>query len=478
MGAGAGFTARVEGRDQIFHQVAWATIWFCLLILFVALRARASHPIVNADELIPVKLSEAMVARGSLDPNWRLADLPDNFRVDQYNFYFYNVVAHGVIQLAGVLGRPALAALRHANLVFQLLALAFALDALRRIGASRLALVVAAALIALAPGMVQDAAMARPESLLYLLSALFVWTLTLPLAQRRRMLLAGAVLGAGIAVKLTFASLAVMLPFLLPRDERSGAALAAPIACLVLGAVAGFAAAAPFALIHPDVYLNGLALLAAQYGGAHPPHSLPAYSVAAQTAWIGSYFLALYGLVPLAALTAPVVLRGPARDLALAGVVSWLVLFGYFALKPVFFERNFAHALVPMLLAAALAVEVLPRPSWRAIAAGLIVLPAAYWSTQIASARGPERLWQFEAAHALAPTQRIFFGAAYAGEMPARCETVAVQDFGDPWSAAYLARLEAGGFKPVAVYRGRFSPVVTSTLQTYLDADMHYLRCP
>ena len=219
--AGRNGVSRIVQRKIDLQLVAWVGYWICLVILFVLLRAKSSN-LVFIDETIPIKISQAMTARGNLDPNWRSADLPEELRYDQYNFYLYNVVAHFVIKVAGWLGRSGLGELRHANLLFQLLALAFAVDALRRIGAGLLALAAAGALITFAPGMVQDAGMARPESLLYLFSALFVWTLTLPLAERRRLLLAGVVLGAGIAVKLTFVSLAVMLPFLAPVRVSPG----------------------------------------------------------------------------------------------------------------------------------------------------------------------------------------------------------------------------------------------------------------
>jgi hypothetical protein len=466
------------GRKIGLQEVALAACWLCLVFAFIALRAKAGHPFVNIDETIPIKISQAMSARGKLDPNWRFADLPEYLRYDQYNFYLYNVVAHAVITAGGWIGRAALASLRNANLLFQLAAAVFALDALRRIGIGRVGLAVAGALIAFAPGLVQDAGMARPESLLYLLSAVFVWTLTLPLSERWRMLLAGSVLGAGIAVKLTFASLAIMLPFVVALRGRPVRELAAGVACFAAGAAIGVIAAAPYAVLHFDAYLSGLAALAAQYASAHPPHSLPVYSAGSQALWICRYFIELYGLAPLAALAGPFLLKGPARNWALALVAAWFVLFVYFAAKPVFFERNLSHAVIPLLLAAALGIATFPG-AWRAVAAALMLFPMAYWSVQIARLTpGPERMTQFEAAHGLTPTHRISFDEVYAGELPGKCETITLQDFNDPWSASYLARLAENDFQPIVLHRGRFRRLVTSTLHTYLDADVHYFRCP
>src|SRR4030095_13690933 len=112
---------------------ALSAYWFLLLVVFIALRAMFRAPMANFDELIPLKLAEAMSARGVLDPNWRLADLPDHLRYDQYNFYLYNMTAYAVIKVAGWFSVAPLSALRLANLGFQLAALAFAAAGPRRI---------------------------------------------------------------------------------------------------------------------------------------------------------------------------------------------------------------------------------------------------------------------------------------------------------------------------------------------------------
>ena len=459
-------------------RVAPAAYWIGLLIVFLALRARQLEAILD-DEWIPLKISEAMRARHSLDPNWRFADVPHYFRYDQYNFYLYNVVAHAVITVGGWLHLAALIALRWANVPFQLLALAFTVDAARRIGAGHFATAVAGALIALAPGMVQDSSTARPESFLYLLSALFLWVLTLPLAERRRMALAGAVLGAGIAVKLTFASLAIVLPFLVPMRGRPVRELAATAASFAAGAAVAVAALAPYALIHFEVYLNGVAYLAAQYNSVHPPHSLPVYDAVSQAAWIGGYFIQLYGFALPAALVAPFLLQGAARQWTLALVAAFLALFVYFASRTVFFERNFAHVLVPLLLAAALGIGALKHRSWRIAAALLTVLPMAYWSMQIVRAIWtPKRLEQFEAANRLQVKHHVPFAEIFAGDIPARCDILSFHDFNDRWTGAYRAKLRQHGFEQIAHYHGGFGPLVTSTLHTYFAADVRYFRCP
>jgi hypothetical protein len=461
--------------------VVLVVYWACVLALFVALRLNISDAELNIDELIPVRISEGMSARGDLDPNWRFADLPWFWNFDQYNFYLYNVVAHGVLKIAAWVGASALPALRLANVFFQLLALAFSLDALRRIGAGHFVLALAGAFLAVAPGMVQDAAMARPESLLYLLVALQIWILTLRLSDRWSAVLFGVVLGLGIAVKATYAVTAVL--FVVPaivtwRERPAGRSLGA-LMLLGLGTAIGIVAGAPYAVLHPDAYLKGIASLTEQYNSGQPPHSRPSHDVGTQALWIGRYFVELYGLVPLAAIAAPFLLSGRARSLAAAFVVLSALLFVYFAGKAVFYERNFSITLIPMLLAAALAAAVLRTNTWRAVAAVVLMVPMAYWSVRIAGAvQDRDSLARFESANALSPSQRMSFADAQDKIVPARCDTIAVIDHNDPWTVQYLALLEAEGFRRIARYRSRFGALVTSTLHTYLDSDMHYLRCP
>jgi hypothetical protein len=229
---------------------------------------------VLGDEAIPIKLSEAMSARGSLDPNWRFADLLPHLHYDQYNFYLYNIIAHGVITVAEWFDRWPVGTLRRANVLFQLLALAFAIDAMRRVGAGRFPWSRGGADHVCAGHGAGCRHRAAGELGVPALRR-FPWALTLPFAERWRMLLAGAAFGAGIAVKLTFASLAVVLPFIVPLRGRPVRDLAATAASFAVGAAIAIAAAAPYALIHFDVYLNGVAALAAQYTGVHPPHALP-----------------------------------------------------------------------------------------------------------------------------------------------------------------------------------------------------------
>jgi hypothetical protein len=231
--------------------------------------------------------------------------------------------------------------------------------------------------------------------------------------------------------------------------------------------------------VHYDTYFAGLRFLEDQYRGGHPPHSLPEYSFGAQALWIARYFLELYGPLWLIALAAPLWLAGRWRLWAIGLAASWLLLAIFFATQSVFFERNLAHALVPLLLAAAIGVSTL-KPVWLRWAGALLMLiPMAYWSSQIALTMKSAPGWlRYEAAHAIAPSLRIGYPEIVSGTMPNRCDTVAVISYNDPRSARYLESLRQAGYVPIGEYDGRFAPLVTSTLHTYLDPNFHYFRCP
>jgi hypothetical protein len=454
--------------------------WIIVLTAFFALRLIRGEALINADELIPIKVAEAMSARGTLDPNWSFADL-GLLQYDSYNFYFYNVLAFFLIKPAQWLGLPPLGVLRVANIAMQLATLWFARAALRRIGAHARSRLLGCALIAVAPGLVQDAYMARPESLIYLLVALLIWILTLDIALISRMAWAGLVLGAGMAVKVTFASagLLVLVPLAESWRQRSLREWSLCAALLGVCALVGFAIAAPYALVYPAVFLSGLAHLADQYRSGQPPHSLPAYSFAGQAFWISRYFIELYGpLLPIAA-AGPLWMAGRARRWAIGLAACWLVLAIYFATQRVFFERNFAHGLVPLLFAAALAVQGIKFSSARYLLAAAMLLPMTYWSLQIAIAtRSAFRPQAYESSHNLTVTHRVGLPAEGQDQNIAGCQTVAIIDYNDPWSRNYVAKLQADGFELIGHYRGRFAPLVTSTLHTYLDPGAYYLKCP
>jgi hypothetical protein len=436
-----------------------------LLAAFTALRLDLRARITNIDESIPIAVSYAMYSSGRLDPNWARAELTPSLRYPQYNFYTYNIASHAVLKLMKFVTVDPLVLLRFANLAYQAIAIAAVVAALWNAGASAMVLWLAAALLTVAPALVHDAHMARPESFLYMLFGLAVLAATLPMGLVARASLVGAVVGIGTACKITFlATGLVFLPFLWPVSRQ-----ALPAATVAAAAtVAGFAISAPYALFNFDVLMNGMRYLFAQYASAHPPHSLLEPSVLGSLAWTAEFLLKLYGPLIPAALILPLFwLRSP---LVIGLWLSALAVILYFAPKPVLFERNLSLG----IFAAAVVLAVLAQRSRLALACALLaLLPMTWWSWQIA-ASNTRRFNTFAAAHL---TQPAPVSDAWQADL-ANCRgRILLRDYGDQLSARLIARAASDGHQIVARYHSRFEALPASTLQAYIDSGHVLLRC-
>ncbi len=440
-----------------------------LLMAFAALRLDLHGRIANIDESIPVAVSYAMYSSGRLDPNWARAELTPSLKYPQYNFYTYNIASHGVLKLTKFLPVDPLILLRFANLVYQAIAIAAVVAALWNVGASTLALWLAAALLTVAPALVHDAHMARPESFLYLLFALAMLSATLRIGLAARAALVGALVGIGTACKITFLVTGLaFLPFLRPVARRTLAAAAAAAAAMV----AAFAITAPYALINFDVFLNGARYLFVQYASAHPPHSLLAPSALGSIAWTAEFLLKLYGPLIPAALILPLVwARSP---LSIGLWLSALAVIGYFAPKPVLFERNLSLG----IFAAVLVLAAVALRSRLALGCAVIAaLPMTYWSTQIALGSGDSRRFGAWAATHIAEPVTAYEVKDWEAGLPRCSGLLLVRDYNDAFSHRLIERAIKAGHEMVARYRSRFDALPVSTLQAYVDPGQVLLRC-
>ena len=463
-------------------------VYAAIAVAFLLLRVTFYAGIYNPDELIPIYVAEGMRLIGHLDPNFLNAPnmFPTpSFMTDQYNLYLYNVLASFIIDATGGDQQRQLFVLRAMNLPLQGTAIGFVVFALRNLGAHIVVQIVAALLLTVAPALVHDAHMARAESFLYLIFAVLFWTMTCPWPIRSRVALAGLLIGAGATIKVTFllAGL-VALPALWTNEWRE---LCRRVSLIAVCIVVAFAACAPYAVLHYDVFLRGVATLREQYSGSQPPHSLPVYSVVAQVEWVGRFFLILYGVMIPAAFAAPFVLR---RRIPAALVGLWLfavATFAYFAPQVVFFERNLC---LGVLAAVPLFVWLLGEIRNRTAVTALLLLavsPMTWFSIQIARASvfrfesvawrhgplaaGAQQRW--EAANIHVPVN-----GSYGGEKIEPCDgAFIVADFNEPASRALIAKIEVAGYPVIARYTSPFTWLPASTLNTYLNSDMVYFSC-
>jgi hypothetical protein len=436
-----------------------------------------------------------MSEAGRLDPNWTVAS-PHYYQYPQYNFYSYNILSHFLIAATAPLGVQPIVVLRIANVVYQLTALALLIAVLSKLQFPPAALLAAAALVTFMPGMAHDAHIARCESLLYLLFAAIMAS-----AVAGRFLLGGVILGFGAAAKVTFlASGLAFVPFLYAA-ATSLPALLRRTATIALATVATFTLAAPYAVLHFPVLVTGLARIHGVYLAHGPGPHRPIDPTPLRDALHAAAFLAVVygGLVP-AAIVAPLFSSphgaqqnaGPRspdcaslhpgyKCLCLGVWLASVAVVATFAPVPFFIERNYSLALFgcAVLLAGWIAFGRARALAVVAFTAALI--PMGHWSVEIALAnneRPMARRGAWQVAHLAAPVTFFWTGKPdVADELPACTGLLAVPDLNDDTSRRVLAYVRATGRKEVGHYVSRFSIAPTSTLHTYLDADVYYFTC-
>lgn len=335
-----------------------------IVLLGCGLRfAYYSIPNEYPDENITVEVVKRMRQTGDWDVNWRLADLPPEFKYDQYNFsshlyatyFFYRVVK----LLPGTLGwrsdRDGFTAYRFLSAFLASIVVLQAVH-LGWMAADRQVAIAGGLLTAISVLLVQDAHYVRPEPFMTVLVVAVV-ALSLPRKGDAywRPGLAGVAMGLLIACKISMLML-VWIPFvaLIPgwRTRRVWVMAAMAIVAIAIGFVAG----APGAVMHPAAFLNGVRKLSEQYHGIHPPHShwdgRPMWDL------MGKYFIASLGWPLIGAFVLGVVALVRKQEwlklTLLAGPV--FVFFGGFATRSVFFERNLSPVMPMLFVVAALGV--------------------------------------------------------------------------------------------------------------------------
>lgn len=469
-----------------------------LLAAFLALRVDFSTAENSMDERIVLSVSKGMSETGRLDPDWTVAS-PHYYRYRQYNFYSYNILSHLLIVATAPLGAQPIVVLRIANVVYQLAALALLIIVLHKLRFPPAALFAAAALVTFLPGMVHDAHIARCESLLYLLFAAVMYC-----AVSGRLIVGGAILGFGTAAKATFlGSGLVFVPLLYGAPSLS--ALLRRSATIGLATLATFALSAPYAVAHFPVLVEGLSRIHGIYV-AHGagPHRLMDPTPLRDALHAAAFLAIVYGSLVPAAIVSPLFCsphaaqrnagaklpdcaplhpgyRASFRRLCLGVWLASVAVIVYFAPVPFFIERNYSLAVFgcAVLLGEWVASGRARALGFIAFAAAL--LPMAYWSVQIALAtaeRPGARRVHWEATHLDQPTTWFWNGELeMAQELPNCSGLLAIPDLNDDFSRRLIDHVRATGRKEVAHYRSRFSIVPTSTLHTYLDADMRYFTC-
>lgn len=450
------------------------------------------------DETIPLAVLQSMRESGTLNTNWAHTDVYPDFRYNQFNFSAYHIVA--ALLSAPIATTPAeqntlLPYLRLLSTVFGVISVVLAGWLGRRVAGNTAGLV-AAAMTGIAVSLFQDSMYARPDTFTTMLTLCLALLATSRSAARLPMvLLTGGVLGLLIATKITFIA---MLPFVLMamqsqvRDHTAHTKAGAFFA----GIAIGFTIGAPYALRQPGQFLHGVTQLFNQYGGQHGPHGVGGGDLLQRLAYSFNYLLQMVGpgFLVLAAIGLAVLARRastPFRLVLLGITLTWL----YFMQSNVFFERNLSHALPFLFIACGTTIAWLlgrvrrpPIAIAAAVGLGLVVaLPAARPTYLLVHHALPgtqhKRLLDIE--QALGQEGYLIVDAILydkpleiqAGDYPCTALVLRVTDYGDRHTAQTLQHaLQRSDFALVARVPGVFQGMPTSTLHTYHETDVVYVR--
>lgn len=491
-----------------------------LLVLAAALRFGSlgfdyGHP----DEVISVEVAKRVAATGSLDTNWRLATtLPAVYRYPQYNFSGYLLAAAGLLAVERwfVPGTDPLLWLRTCSAFLGTLVILLTYLAGRRLFGTAAALC-AAVLVAVNPLLYQDGLYARPETFVTALALLVVFLAaapgpaTAPRARASR-IAAAFLYGVLLASKVSMLLLAPLLLLAVtgradtPPDppRHPAAAWLSHVwgsgKWLALAAVAGFAAGAPYALVHPGDYLSGIKTLQTQYGVGHWPYGSPEGDIIERLGYSADYFHATTGwLIPAALAGGVVALRRREYRALIVLLVAVLTLLR-FSTYPAFFERNVSHVVPFFALFAGYALAALVeaasrsravRPAALVLVLGLVALPSASTTARLRWQElpgTPKKLLEAKRAALerelnirATPLEWVASVTGMRHAIGDRCDgpiLVEMRFAGEDKSEQFSRQLQAEAFHVVARMDATFSDVPTSSLQTYFTPGTLFLYRP
>ena len=256
-----------------------------VMILGVSLRvAYIAHEIYNPDEQTAQAVVRGLSFPDQWDTNWAKNDVSEIFHYNQYNFSSYHYLLYFWKSLIAVFAPDKvhhLGALRTLNgllgLVFML---AVALAMRKSIG--EIAGISAALAGAIIPLLVQDAHYLRCEAMLTTGVAILIWSATWqePLRPWWLLLFNGMIAGWLVAAKATMVlALPLLVLLLIPArspNEKPWRLFCGQTGLISLGVALGFVLGVPYGVAQPQLYLSGLAKLAAEYGHTPwPPYTSP-----------------------------------------------------------------------------------------------------------------------------------------------------------------------------------------------------------
>lgn len=492
-----------------------ASIYFASLVIvfcFFGLNFHQVHKSFNIDEEIPLSVILYLYQSGTFNTNWINTDVVSYFRYDQFNFSAYILFSYLILRLLSLFiqifdnRQVLLSAIQNLSVFYACVTLVLVWLTARRMFGLKAAFY-ALSFAAATPLFVQDSLYARPESFTSLGFMLLLWcTVRKWAAEWRYVMVAGITAGLLTATKITLVTLAllpithIVLGFKRPDDSDCLKKIHL-ILLFVLCTGFGFTLGAPYAVIEPVKYLNGVQYLMNQYSGFHPPHGPIENSIQGRFLHITGYFWEILGpgLVLCILGGIVLVLREGTKVEKMGLIIIPAVFMVYFLNKNVFFERNLSHVVPSLAILAAFAVSRansamisisrnkvgITVATFGAVAIILIqpaTLSYALAVVQVGGA-GQRDFVQFEAE-----LRRRFNGfqivnvdfSDVVNEVlpnPGTWNIIfKVTDFRDDWTHRYLSHPGMSEFSIVAHYYNSFTGLKGSTLHTYHAPDFIYLK--
>ena len=474
--------------DSNRHIKIIITVPVLILLVIIGIFVRLppqGNTIKNIDEVIPLLVHDGMRERGDVNTDLAktIPPLPCNFGAVRFNLSGYMLASF--LLTPEKLDEPHLRDLRFLNLVFFFATVGIFLTVCGILKLDMFAAVIGVAIICVAPGLVHDGQMARPEAFLTLAFAAFV----LGLAISKRWIAYGflvAGLGAGIAVSIKFTFLMLVIPPLyLLLHYNLKVKYCSLVSGLFLFALAvGFLIGTPYAILDFNGFLQGVRALFTQYSAGFPPHSTPdgRISLFRQV----YFYLGVYGLVFISPLAGflfarrfsanSLFLRRFFFSLACLYTVFFIVL----GINPVFFERNLHPFIFLMALSSALILNAMPGVRMRMLLAVAFLVPLGIWTYMINHVQTTAHLEQVQSKIQNITNQ-------YAGlpiidvslvEKKQLFGIIRQIDLGDELSRELRSSYISQGYCVVGSYISPFNCLPTSTLNTYLDQNIYVLYKP
>jgi hypothetical protein len=344
-----------------------ALIWLALVVIVALTRFSVREYAFNhGDEIIAHSVVHQMLASGTLDTNWASAKgMPAYFSYPQFNFSGYHIVLYLVSAVLRL--QPDLGLIRDLNGLIHVVCAILAGLAARYLTRSWAAASFATVGVGLSPELIRESMIARADTLSVLLVlAIFLCIVHSEISGKRKLLsiiISVVLIGFSTSIKVTFISFAPV-PLLQAwrlSPQQPLKALLLGLSCLV-AILVGFIFGAPYAALHPLLYLNGIRVLEDEYSQGLWPFGLADESSMSRFAFAIVYFSYMIGVFNLVLWLGTIALDFSQRKTAIGLFALILVAqFLYFSLLSTFFGRNFGHIIPPMFVAIAVSATSLRR---------------------------------------------------------------------------------------------------------------------